>query len=101
MNCMRLLVWALAGSSLAILFLLIQHWTVKLIQPQQLKRSKSLVIGGAILRWLLFSLLIILALQHTFVAMFVTFITFMITRTFLLFSISHFSLAWPGQSHSN
>jgi hypothetical protein len=86
------LLWASAGSALALLFLCMQRWTVARVHPDRAKHSKQLVIGGAILRWFLFSLLIFLALQHSFTAMFFGFAAFITTRTILLFGISRVSL---------
>ena len=99
MNWIALLLWGLGGCALSAIFLLMQHWSVWRISPEDVKRSKRLVIGGAILRWFLFSLLIIFALKHSFAAMFVVFITFMAARVIFLFSFSQGVLAKPEKSH--
>lgn len=86
MKWMGYLLWLIVGAALAAFFLFMQRWTVKRIQPNQLKQSKRLVIGGAILRWFLFTLISILALYHTLTSMFIVFIAFMTTRLILVFS---------------
>ena len=88
MKWIQLMIWGFAGSGLAALSLAMQQWTVIKIQPDRVKSSKRLVIGGAILRWILFSLFIFLALRYSLAAMFLLFVTFMTTRMILLFSIS-------------
>lgn len=101
MIALTLLIWGVAGCLLAVLFLLIQQWTIRRIDPQQVKRSKGLVIGGTVLRWFLFSLLIFFTLRNTYTATFITFITFMITRTLLLFLVSRFPLVWQENNRLN
>ena len=98
MNWMFLLLWGFGGCALSVLFLGMQHWTVRRIKPQQVKKSKRLVIGGAVIRWILFSLMIILALQDSLAAMFVVFITFMVARLLLVFTISQKSLSLPEKT---
>lgn len=88
MNWFEFLLWALAGSALALLFLIMQRWTVKKVHPDKVKGSKRLVIGGAVLRWILFSLLAMLALVYSYAATFIVFFAFMGTRMFLLFVIN-------------
>ena len=95
MNWIQLLIWTLAGSGLAALFLAMQLWTIRHLNPDRRKSSKRLVIGGTILRWLLFSILIFLALLQSFLIALVAFLAFMITRLFLVFSISQTSISWP------
>ena len=101
MKWMGFLLWLFVGAALAAFFLLMQRWTVKRIQPSQLKQSKRLVIGGAILRWGLFSLISILALQQAIASMFIVFIAFMTTRLILVFSTAQVSLAKPERHHLN
>ena len=64
MTWVSFLAWGCAGAALAIFFLISQRWTVNRITPRQVKQAKWIVIGGAFIRWLIFALLIILALQH-------------------------------------
>lgn len=101
MRWMGYLLWLMAGAALAVFFLLMQRWTVNRIQPNQVKRSKRLVIGGAILRWFLFTLISLLALQHALSSMFIVFIAFMTTLLILVFSTTQVSLAKPGRNHLN
>ena len=88
MKWIQLMIWAFAGSGLAAFSLAMQQWTVNKIHPDHVKTSKRLVIGGAILRWLLFSFLIFLAFQNSLAAMLSFSITFITTRMILLFSLS-------------
>jgi hypothetical protein len=98
MNWIVLIFWAAAGFLLALVFLLMQLWSVNKINPDRKKQSKRLVIGGAILRWIAFSVLIIFALQQSFSTTLVAFIAFMITRTLLLPQFLDFP--WLGQEAS-
>lgn len=56
------LYWFSLGSGLAILHLTSQWYTVQQLQPAQLNRALVLIVGGAILRWLLAAGLFLLAL---------------------------------------
>ncbi len=92
MKWMVLLFWALAGLFLAVVFLLMQRWTVNTIQPDRRKGSKRLVIGGAFLRWCLFSTMMIFALQNGLAAGLSAFFSFMTTRLILLYLVSRLPL---------
>jgi len=75
----------LCGFGIAVLFVKVQTWSVRIINPQYPKFSKKIIIGGAIIRWLIISLFLILALNHSIFTMLVFFSTFMIARLVLLF----------------
>ena len=85
MDILSLFLWGLAGVSLAFLLLLTQTWSVRIVSPDYPKRSTAIVIGGAILRWLITGLMLLLALSNSLWAMLVSFAGFMITRTLLIF----------------
>ena len=92
------LAWGIAGFALAILFLIMQRWTVNRITPTHVNQGKWLVIGGAVIRWLIFALLIILALRQAFTAALTVFISFLFTRMVILVSISQIFPVRPGKS---
>lgn len=85
MELLSLILWGLAGVSLAFLLLLTQTWSVQIVSPDHPKRSTAIVIGGAILRWLITGVVLLLALSNSLWAMLVTFTGFIITRTLLIF----------------
>ena len=92
---MRLLtygLWAVAGVGLALIFTKTQSWSVKLIHPERAKLSKGLIIGGAILRWMLIFLTFLFALTDSLTALLIVFIVFMSSRVLIL-------LKWQGIIH--
>ncbi len=85
MTFLQWMLWILVGAATAYAFLKMQSWSVRLISPEKPAMSSSLVIGGAVLRWILIFLLLALALQQSILAALVLFGTFMIVRLILLF----------------
>lgn len=77
--------WALAGCSLALIIYKTQAWSVAQINPQQLQRSKSLIMGGAFLRWALIVLVMASALSQSFTAVAILLAAFTLTRFALVF----------------
>lgn len=89
MNLLMYLIWSLIGSGLAFLFLISQRWSVEKINPDRHRFSTSLVVGGAILRWLVISIFFLLALSYHITALLTVFGTFMIFRLIILFMVSN------------
>jgi len=85
MNFLGFFIGSTLGAITAFLFLKTQSWSVMVITPQRPKFSKGLVIGGAVLRWLMVFLLLALALSYSIFAALVEFITFMLVRLLILF----------------
>lgn len=85
MNIFIYFLWAIIGFGLAILFIKTQSWSVSIINPQYPKFSKRIIIGGAIIRWLIISLFLILTVNHSIIAMLILFFTFIITRLVILY----------------
>jgi hypothetical protein len=85
MNLFRMMFWMLVGAITAFAFLRMQSWSVHLITPERPKLSSLLVVGGAVLRWILIFLLLFLALHQSFLAALAQFVTFMVVRLILLF----------------
>ncbi len=77
--------WALIGSVLAVLFIKSQNWSVTRIDPDKQRFSMFIVLGGAVLRWLLFSLALILSLNHSIGSAIGLFTTFIFVRLIILF----------------
>lgn len=86
MNNIIYLLWAMIGFGLSALMFKTQQWSVKAISIEKPHRSIWIVIGGAIMRWGLFALNLAYASSHSFVAMLVLFLAFMLSRTILLVS---------------
>jgi hypothetical protein len=78
------IIWALTGTGLAYLFLIMQRWTAMIITPEHPRRSQWLVLGGAFIRWILIFFVLMLALSYSLTALFMAFCMFMITRLYLL-----------------
>jgi len=98
MTALTFISWCGAGFALALLFLIMQRWTVNHISPDKLKQGKWLAIGGAMIRWISFSLLVILALQQSHLAALVVFFTFMTSRMLLLMIITRSFTAKPNST---
>ncbi len=84
MNFFSHLLWLLTGSSLAVIYLKSQNWSVDQIDPEKPGYSTWLIIGGAIIRWICISLVFIFALSYSFTALLCVFVTFMIVRLVIL-----------------
>lgn len=76
--------WSSLGFITAHLFIKGMAWSVALIHPNFPKRSKRLIVGGAIIRWLLIFFLLLLVLSVSIEGMFIVFISFMIARIYML-----------------
>jgi len=84
-TALTMILWSLAGAALAFLSLKTQTWSVIHISPDHPGRSMALVIGGAILRWLVTGIVLVLALLYSLPAMLLVFIMFIISRTLFVF----------------
>ena len=98
MNWIGVLAWGSAGFVLALIFFIMQRWTVFHIEPHKVKQGKWLVIAGAFFRWMIFSILIFLALQVSLASVLTVFFTFLIARMILLISFSQVISAKPGKT---
>lgn len=76
--------WLLLGSGAALLFLGMQKWSVKYVTPEKPRASKFLVLGGAVLRWMMVALILMLALTRSPLAALIAFAAFMIARLVIL-----------------
>jgi hypothetical protein len=85
MTALTFLLWLPLGALTAYGFLLMQRWSVNRLSPDKPKKSTWLVVGGAFLRWSLFSILMFLAVRHALADLLVLLASFMITRTLVLF----------------
>ena len=86
--------WAALGAGLAFLFLMVQRWSVHLINPAYPKLSKWLVVGGAVIRWIFVFIIFVIALSSSIFAMLIVFLTFMMARLLILFK-------WQGLLYAN
>ena len=85
----NLLFWALIGIVSGITYLKFQQWSVRWLNPQNRRLSMFLIIGGSFLRWLFIAAVFLVALTHSFLALLLVFITFMLIRLVFL-------LNWQG-----
>ena len=83
------LIWLLLGAVTAVLYLKSQQWSVNRLDPQKTGRSKRLIIGGAILRWMLIVAAMIISISHSYKALSIVILTFMVFRFLFL-------LKWQG-----
>lgn len=77
--------WIIAGCGLALIIFLSQHWTVRVIDPNHIKLSKWLVIGGAFIRWTIISMVIMAAISTSMGALLIVFVTFLLFRLLIIF----------------
>ena len=91
MNPFQILIWILIGLCVAIINFATQFWSVRMINPEKSQLSHFLIIGGAVFRWALVSLILGLALTYSFIAMLLVFFTFWISRMIL---VNLFSGKW-------
>ena len=85
MTLLSIMLWGLAGAALAFVSLKTQTWSVMRIAPSRPTSSMVLVIGGAIIRWLVTGAVLVLALSNSIGAMLSVFIMFIICRTLFIF----------------
>lgn len=83
------LIWFVIGIITALIYLLSLQWSVRIIQPDNEKNSMRLIIGGAILRWILIIVVLISSLSFSTLAAIIVFCTFMILRLIFL-------IKWQG-----
>lgn len=77
--------WMISGAALAFLYLQSLVLSVKLINPENPKGSKWLIVGGSVIRWIIVFLSLALALSQSLIAMILTFCSFLTTRMIILF----------------
>ena len=79
------LFWILIGAATAGVYLITQQWSVNHLDPQRASRSVRLIVGGAILRWVLISIVLVASILHSNQAILFVVVAFMIVRfSFLL-----------------
>ncbi len=83
------LLWVLVGVISALLFLKSLEWSVGYIHPERRRKSIRLIIGGTLIRWALFSLVLVYSLLHSTLAGLIVFGTFLVLRFIFL-------LKWQG-----
>jgi len=94
MNLLVYLIWAIAGAGLAFLYLMVQRWSAQLIHPAYPKLSKWLVVGGAVIRWIVVFIILLMALSISITAMLIVFLSFMASRLLIL-------IKWQGLLYAN
>lgn len=89
MTAIRMITWMFVGSLTSTIYLLTQQWSVKLINPENVRRSIGLIVGGTILRWVFIFAMFYVSLSYSFTAMLTVFTTFLLFRLLFL-------LKWQG-----
>lgn len=84
MNMLIYLFWAAVGAGLALMYLLVQRWSVRLINPAYPRLSKWLIVGGAVIRWVVVFIILLIALSISIFAMLIVFLSFMAARLLIL-----------------
>lgn len=77
------------GVGTAVLYFFSQRWSVNRLDPQRPDRSVRLILGGTLLRWGLFITAMAISITHSYGALLIVFITFMLFRMLFL-------LRWQG-----
>ena len=83
------LLWVLVGTATALIYLTSQQWSVNRLTPQRTRRSMVLIVGGAVLRWLLIAAALIFSMSYSYKALLLVFLSFMMMRFLFL-------LKWQG-----
>jgi hypothetical protein len=83
-NIIFLTLWAVIGAGMAFLILKSQWWSVQVIHPAEPQKSKRLIIGGAVIRWIIITIMFAAASNFSMLALFVVFISFMVSRLLIL-----------------
>lgn len=81
------LFWVIIGAATALIYLKSQQWSVERINPMKKSWSIKLIVGGAILRWLFFFAVLILSISHSYKALLIVFVSFMLVRLLYLLKI--------------
>jgi hypothetical protein len=84
MNILNFAFWIIVGALVAFILLKSQRWTAMVIHPANPRGSKWLVIGGAIIRWILVTLMFVTAITHSTIALFTSFASFLVARLLIL-----------------
>jgi phosphatidylserine synthase len=84
MTVLTSFLWLPVGALLALGFLFFQRWSVHKIDPSRRKFSKWLIIGGAIVRWVLIFLFFLIALSHSLFSLLIVFLSFLTSRLIIL-----------------
>ena len=89
MTAVQILTWLVVGALTAIIYLLTQQWSVKLINPEKARRSIGLIVVGTFLRWVFIFAVLYVSLSYSLTAMLTVFISFLLFRLLFL-------LKWNG-----
>ena len=84
MTAIQIMTWITIGSLTASIYLLTQQWSVRLINPQKVRRSIGLIIGGTFLRWVFIFTVLYVSLTYSLTAMLIVFLAFLLFRLLFL-----------------
>jgi hypothetical protein len=87
------LLWISIGAALALIVLFSQHWSVRLIEPGKPMLSQTLIIGGAIVRWMIIAAFLMIALANSTSTMMIAFSALMIFKFLFTFIWNHFFIS--------
>ena len=92
MIILKFLLWLLVGSGTALIYFISQQWSVNQIDPQRKAYSLRLILGGTILRWTIVFATMWAAINDSYQALLIVFLTFLAFRFMFL-------LNWQGWLH--
>lgn len=85
----RFLIWVVIGVVTGLVYWKTQQWSLNLLNPHKAALSTGLIISGTFLRWIFIAAVFIFAVNHSYLAIFIVFSMFMLTRLI-------FVLRWQG-----
>jgi hypothetical protein len=85
MKVLSSILWSTLGAGTAFIILKSQWWSVMIIHPDRIRSSKRLIIGGAIIRWIIIFIIFIAAGFYSIAALLIVFASYMTSRILILF----------------
>jgi hypothetical protein len=98
-NIIFLTLWAVIGAGMAFIILKSQWWSIQAIHPAEPQKSKRLIIGGAVVRWIFIAIMFAAASYFSILALFAVFISFMVSRLLILYLLEKTFYADQGNIH--
>lgn len=95
MQIFTFIIWICLGAGLAYVFLITQRWSAQIITPEYPRMSKWIIVGGAVMRWIIVSLVFYLILINSPLGLLIVFSAFMISRFILLIKWYHPAIIPP------
>lgn len=84
------LLWAIIGVAIAGFILVFQYLSVNIISSQKPSMSKGLILGGAVIRWVLIATILYFALSTSLGALLICFASLMLSQMLFLIIYNHY-----------